>query len=183
MKKLVIILCIMGMFWACNGPEARRPVQGKTDRFIAESVIRNKQILAHEESLIREKIKEDTLHDYIASGSGFWYYYEIKNADEAERIQSRDKVRLTYTLANLDQDTLYNIDEIGIQEVSIDQEALFPGLREGLKLLKNGEKATFLFPSAMAYGYPGDQDRIGTNVPLRCSVTILDVKQAKDSIL
>jgi FKBP-type peptidyl-prolyl cis-trans isomerase len=42
--------------------------------------------------------------------------------------------------------------------------------------MNEGETVTFLFPSHMGYGYHGDNDRIGTNVPLVCTVTLNDIK-------
>jgi len=54
----------------------------------------------------------------------------------------------------------------------MDKEELFTGLREGLKLMKSGETVTFLFPSQKAYGYYGDENRIGSNTPLICKVTV-----------
>ena len=53
----------------------------------------------------------------------------------------------------------------------------FQGLREGLKLMKPGEVVTFLFPSQKAYGYYGDTNRIGTNIPLICKVTVNTIIQ------
>jgi FKBP-type peptidyl-prolyl cis-trans isomerase len=50
------------------------------------------------------------------------------------------------------------------------------GLRDGIKLMKKGEKVTFLFPSHMAFGYHGDNKKIGTNEPLICTVTLNDIK-------
>ena len=58
----------------------------------------------------------------------------------------------------------------------MDKQELFTGLREGLKLMRSGETVTFLFPSQKAYGYYGDENKIGTNVPLICEVTLLDIK-------
>ena len=49
----------------------------------------------------------------------------------------------------------------------------FSGLREGLKLMKEGESITFIFPSQKAYGYYGDENKIGRNVPLICEVSLL----------
>ena len=54
----------------------------------------------------------------------------------------------------------------------MDQEKLFSGLREGLKLMKAGETVTFLFPSQKAFGYYGDKNKIGTNIPIICEVTV-----------
>lgn len=183
MRNIGIVLMIIFLLSACKEPEARRPVQGQTDRFIEESVIRNRQLLVREEKQILQLIEADSLSEYQQSGSGFWYTIESRSDVSEPAIEPNDAVTLSYMLATLDKDTLYSADEIGVLRVNVDKEALFPGLREGLKLLRNGDKATFLFPSALGYGYPGDQERIGTNIPLRCSVTILNVEKSKDSIL
>ena len=38
--------------------------------------------------------------------------------------------------------------------------------------LNGNEKVTFLFPSHIAYGYHGDNKKIGTNQPLVCTVSL-----------
>ena len=43
--------------------------------------------------------------------------------------------------------------------------------------MKAGETVTFLFPSQKAFGYYGDSNRIGTSVPLKCTVTINTITQ------
>ena len=50
------------------------------------------------------------------------------------------------------------------------------GLRDGIKLMKKGETITFLFPSHMAYGYHGDNEKIQSNEPLICTVRLNDIK-------
>ena len=62
----------------------------------------------------------------------------------------------------------------------MDKEELFSGLREGLKLMKPSESVTFIFPSQKAYGYYGDENRIGTNVPLICNVNLKTITQNND---
>ena len=64
-----------------------------------------------------------------------------------------------------------------MQNYAMDQQELFTGLREGLKLMKAGETVTFLFPSQKAFGYYGDNNKIGTNVPLKCEVTINSITE------
>jgi len=54
----------------------------------------------------------------------------------------------------------------------MDKQELFTGLREGLKLMKAGETATFIFPSQKAYGYYGDENKITHNTPIICEVTV-----------
>ena len=38
--------------------------------------------------------------------------------------------------------------------------------------MHKNEKVVFLFPSHIAYGYHGDEKKIGTNQPLLCAVTL-----------
>ena len=181
--KYCLSLCVAFiLLGACKEPEARRPVQGQTDSFIEESVIRNRQLLAKEEGRIKDVMAKDSLLNFQETGSGFWYAIEERTEETGFNIETDDAVTLSYMLSTLDNDTIYSADDIGVLQVKVDKEALFPGLREGLKLLRNGDEATFLFPSSLSYGYPGDQDRIGINVPLRCRVSILNVEKSQDSI-
>ena len=58
------------------------------------------------------------------------------------------------------------------QTYYVDKENIMMGLRDGIKLMKKGEKVTFLFPSHMGYGYHGDDRRIGHNQPLMTTITL-----------
>lgn len=181
MKKL-IFLFIPLMIIGCSGPEARRPVQVKTGSFIKESAERNKQLLAEEEKLIQDIIKADTLHTYHKSTNASWYFYEKENKDASYLPKENDLVTMTYNLVDFKNDTIYTNQEIGIFKYKVDKQKLFVGLRNSVKLLKEGETATFLFPSSLGYGYLGDKNKIGTNIPLKATVSILEIEKNKDSI-
>jgi gliding motility-associated peptidyl-prolyl isomerase len=81
------------------------------------------------------------------------------------------------TFAN---DTIYTEEEKGIITYKVDKQELFPGLQNAIKLLKEGEQATFLFPSSMAYGYLGDKNKIGVNVPVKTNIHILKIAPNKE---
>ena len=84
-----------------------------------------------------------------------------------------DLVYFNYNVKNLNNELIYSKEELTTQNYYIDQQELFLGLREGLKLMKEGEVITFIFPSQKAYGYYGDNDQIGRNVPLICEVSLV----------
>ena len=84
-------------------------------------------------------------------------------------------VTYTYNVQTLEGRIIYTEDDLKLQTYYIDQQELFTGLREGLKLMKKGESVTFIFPSQQAYGYYGDNDQIGSNLPLVCDVSILNL--------
>ncbi|NHF61162.1 gliding motility-associated peptidyl-prolyl isomerase GldI [Flavobacteriaceae bacterium TP-CH-4] len=169
---LLVTLFLIG----CGGPEPRRPKEVKSGSYYEESIERNKEILALEEKMMEEIIQKDSLHMYQHSASGSWYYYDFKNDEAGYLPQPDDLVTLVYNIVSFENDTIYSMEDIGVQKYKVDKQELFPGLRNSVKLLKEGETATFLFPSSLGYGYPGDGDKIGINMPLKSTLSILKIE-------
>lgn len=181
MRKAAYFLIFSLVVLSCKSPEARRPVSQKSGSFIDETIARNKEIVAAEESRILQIIEEDSTNNYISSPDGFWYYYEEKDTVSSETPEFGDIVEFDYTIETLDGRNIYSTEELPTRTYAIDQEELFSGLRQGLKLMQEGETVTFLFPSHKAYGYYGDKKRIGTNVPIRSTVTLRDIEQENNN--
>lgn len=178
---IVCLLCAVGLS-SCGGPEPRRPVEVKSGSFFKQSIERSKQLLAQEEKAIQEIIKADTLHEYTHSASGSWYYFDVKN-EQADYIpQPDDLVTMTYNMVNFNNDTIYSREDIGTLKYKVDKQELFAGLRNSIKLLKEGETATFLFPSSLAYGYHGDNKKVGINVPVKSTVSILKIEKNQQNL-
>ena len=176
MRKWPFLLLVFLSIFACKTPEARRLVSQSSGSFIEESVERNKKLVAQEEELIRQIIEEDSSNTYISSPNGFWYYYNTRDTTATTRTpQFGDVVEFEYTMKTLDGRTIYSEEELPRRTYAMDQEELFSGLREGLKLMHEGETVTFLFPSHKAYGYYGDKNRIGTNLPILSTVTLYSI--------
>lgn len=182
LKRFFYGLCLMLGVLSCKDIEPRRPVEVKTGRFFKESTDRSKKLLEQEESLIQQIIATDTLHEYNHSASGSWYYYDHKVEEEAYTPQPDDLVTLTYNVLSFAGDTIYSEEEIGIITYKVDKQELFQGLRNSVKLLKENETATFLFPSSLAYGYHGDNDKIGISVPIKSTLSILKIERNPDQI-
>ncbi|WP_350285244.1 gliding motility-associated peptidyl-prolyl isomerase GldI [uncultured Croceitalea sp.] len=182
MRKMIVLILFGSLLFSCVQPEPRKPVQVKSGSFYRASVERNKQILAQEEALIRKLVESDSLNTYRASDTGFWYYYEKQNDTQGYQLQTDDEVLLAYTVMNLKGDTIYRQEDIGIVQHAIDKSQLFPGLRNAIKLLKEGEKATFLFPSSQAYGFKGDDNKIGPLIPIKASLQLIEILKKRDSL-
>lgn len=166
--SLALLLAVLG----CKTPEARRPISSKSGSFINESIARNKALNTKEKEAIEALLKKNN-YEYLTSESGFWYYYNTKiDSDTLRTPVFGDIVNYNYSVKNLNGNLIYSKSDISTQDYTMDQQELFTGLREGLKLMKTGETVTFLFPSQKAYGYYGDNNKIGTNVPLICEVTV-----------
>ncbi len=175
-STLYLIFLIIGLA-GCKTPEARRPVTQNSGSFINESIMRNRDLIAQEEAEILKLIEKDPTTDYIASNNGFWYYYNKKSTDstKTESPIFKDIVKFDYTIKSLYGEVIYDQSELPTKTYAIDQEELFSGLREGLKLMKEGEVVSFIFPSYKAYGYYGDKNKIGANVPIITTVSLYSI--------
>ncbi|WP_375239865.1 gliding motility-associated peptidyl-prolyl isomerase GldI [Aurantibacter sp.] len=175
MKFNILILLSITLFFSCKSPEARKPISVKTGSFIKKSAERNKELNIKEYEHIQNVIINKSDKEYIASNSGFWYTYIKKSDTLTYTPQFGDIVNYDYNIKTLEGEILYSKEELRTQNYSIDQQELFMGLREGLKLLKSGESVTFVFPSQIAFGYYGDENKIGTNIPIICDVTVNNI--------
>ena len=177
MKNITFLLFIAFAFVSCKSPEARKPISYKSGSFIDQSVERNKLLNQKEQAFIEELMAANPEHNYLTSESGFWYYYNTKvENDSLITPDFGDIISFNYNISSLDGQVIYSENELKTQEYTMDQEEIFTGLREGLKLMKAGETVTFLFPSQKAFGYYGDENKIGTNVPLMCKVTVNSIE-------
>jgi gliding motility-associated peptidyl-prolyl isomerase len=176
MKPIISILLVC-LVLGCKSPEARQPISRKSGSFIKESAERNIKLNQLEQERIQSIIENHPDTEYIASQSGFWYYYNTKVEIDTITAEFGDIINFDYNIKDLNGNEIYSIDEISTQNYAMDQEELFTGLREGLKLMKPGETVTFLFPSQKAFGYYGDTKKIGTNIPLMCQVTVNSITQ------
>ena len=166
---------------SCRGPEPRKPVQTKSGSFFKESIERSRKLLETEEAQIQQLIKMDSLKDYTHSASGSWYHYLAVNDSANYTPKPDDLVVFNYDLLTLDNDTIYSKDDIGVVTYKVDKQELFQGMRDAVKLLKEKERATFLFPSSLTFGYHGDENKIGSNIPLKSTITILQIEKQQET--
>ncbi|MCO6146612.1 gliding motility-associated peptidyl-prolyl isomerase GldI [Flavobacterium sp. NRK1] len=178
MKKVFLLpLFLLGiMVTSCSQQQARRPISHSSGTFMKESIERNIKLVASEESQIDSIIKSNPHIKYIASDKGYWYHYEIENTQDTIKPKRGDVAFFNYEIKDIKGNLIYSEVELRPQVYYVDKQNIMMGLRDGIKLMNEGEKITFLFPSHMGYGYHGDNNRIGTNQPLICTVTLTDIK-------
>lgn len=170
MKNSCVLLLLL-LIVACAEPKPRKPIVHKTSTFLKESIERNKAINKAEETELKRLIALDSVNQYIASESGFWYYYQVKDSISNRFPAKGDEVSYEYDIADIYGKQIYSKEELGQRTYLVDKEELITGLQDGIKLMKEGETVVFLFPSHKAYGYSGYQ-KIGGNQPLRYTVIL-----------
>ena len=179
LNKLLYILLFSVLITSCTGQEARRPLQNQSGSFIKESAERNKAIYNREKDFIEDIIAKDSTTTYFTSENGFWYYYNKRDTAQSKMPKIGDVVEFNYEIKDFSGQVILSEKENGIQQYKVDQtnQELISGVREGIKLMKVGEKVTFLLPSYQAFGYYGVEDILGSNMHVQSTITLLSIKQ------
>ena len=175
MRNPHLILLLIGLLTACAQPEARKPVSRSTGSLIKASVNRNQELVAAQEAAIKAVIEKDTTAVYVASANGFWYTKTKVDSTGTYKAKFGDRLLFDYQVEDIYGNSIYSKEELGPQSYQMDQQPLISGLREGLKLMYAGESMILYLPSYTAYGYYGDEDKIGINYPLKVKVTLNEI--------
>jgi gliding motility-associated peptidyl-prolyl isomerase len=152
--------------------EARRPISQTSGTFMKKSADRNKKIVANEEDVIKKIIKSNPKVKYYATRKGYWLTYEEKNSTDLLTPKKGDIAYFNLEVKDIEGKIIYSEADLGPQTYYVDKQDIMMGLRDGIKLMHKNETVTFLFPSHIAYGYHGDNNKIGTNESLICTVTL-----------
>lgn len=181
--RLLYILLFISLFSSCTGQEPRRPVQTHSGSFIKQSAERNKVIYDQEKEFIKDIIEKDSTRTYYSSEQGFWYYYNARDTTETITPKMGDVVQFTYDIRDFGDNTILSEEDNGLQHYKVDQsnQDLISGIREGIKLMKEGEEVTFLFPSYKAYGYYGIDRILGSNIPVQSTIRLHSIETEKES--
>jgi gliding motility-associated peptidyl-prolyl isomerase len=164
---------------SCGESEPRRPINKQKQIFLKESAKRNKSKINIEQNLFNKVIKKETTLKFNSSPLGFWYAFKKKGKIQAKKPIKGDRVTFEYRIEDLNQNLLYDEDQLGIVSFHVDQEDLIPALREGVKYMTEGDVVVFLFPSYLCFGYLGDGEKIGINKPLRFTIEMLKIEKNK----
>ena len=172
-KIILLAFLVTVLVSGCKqSQEARRPVSQASGTFMKKSAERNKKLIATEEGQIDSLIKSNPKVKYLASTKGYWYTYVVQNTLDTLTPKKGDVAFFNYEIKDLKGKIIYSEVELKPQTYAIDKQNIMTGLREGIKLMHKKEKVIFLFPSHIAYGYHGDEKKIGPNQPLLCTVTL-----------
>ena len=178
-NKIVAVLLIISSLSCKQQQQARMPISQSSGTFMKESADRNKKLIAAEEKQIDSVIKSDSKIVYLTSKKGYWYHYVVKNDIDSLTPKKGDVAFFEYEVKDLKGTIIYSKQELKPQVYTVDKQNIMMGLRDGIKLMHKNETVTFLFTSHNGFGYHGDNDKIGTNQPLMCTVNLTDFKPEK----
>ncbi len=162
---------------SCSGTKARKPISKKTNIYLKESVQLNKRLNNQEGLLIKSFMDLDSTLTYKESSLGFWYAI-LQSNKEGKFPETYATVYYNYEVYNLNNKLLYPKDSVTLMTYKVDKQGHdIEGVQQGLKIMKEGERAVFLFPSFKAYGLVGDGKKIGGNEPIKVIIELIKIKK------
>jgi FKBP-type peptidyl-prolyl cis-trans isomerase FkpA len=107
------------------------------------------------------------------TGTGLHYWiYEPAQGAQAQKDQH---VLITYKISLLDGTLCYEATPAEPKDVFIGHDNVETGLHEALQLMHEGEKAKFIFPSHLAFGFTGDSGKIPQNASVIYDIHLLKI--------
>lgn len=132
-------------------------------------------ILAKEEDVdIRLFLARHAEWKMQKTGSGLQYY--IYEHGEGDSVKVGNIVQVEYEISLLDGTICYATADDEVEEFVVDRAQIESGIQEGVKLLHQGDKVKFIFPSHLGHGLIGDMDKIPPLTPLVVDLYLRDVK-------
>ncbi len=87
-------------------------------------------------------------------------YWQIYSKTDGKPAVDGFVAVFSFKTSLLDGTVLYTSEEFGIRELYLGHNQEESGLNEGIKMMKEGEKARFIMPPHLAFGVPGDGFRV-----------------------
>jgi FKBP-type peptidyl-prolyl cis-trans isomerase len=138
---------------------------------IEEQFVHANQSLLRKENDDMDAYAKSHNTPFIKTTSGIRYYVYTPSI-KGDSIKEGDLVRLKYKLFLLDGTLAYSSNVDGVKEVVIGHENIESGIHKGLQLLKRGDKALLMIPSALAHGLLGDMNKIPPQMPIVYDVEV-----------
>lgn len=176
MNKIWLLVVLAILVFACKNSTVRKPIVKKTSTDVNQSILLNKKLNELEENVFKIFMKKDSLNTYFSSDKGFWYKY-INKSTNTHSPKFGDLVNYTYAVFDSNNNPIYTADDLGEKKYLVDQQEIPEGIRNGIKLMHEGDNILFLFPSHKMYGYVGDGNKIKRNKPLIIQIKLIKINK------
>lgn len=156
MNKLLIILAIAAILTcSCNGGNHRHnQVVEKRGPNMIEA---NRYIITKDRELIQNYCERKGI-EAVETPTGLWY--SVNERGSGPLIKDGDVITFEFECSLLDGTVCYSSTESGPRTTRFGYSTMESGLLEGIKLMRKDADYLFIIPPYLAYGVPGDGNRI-----------------------
>ncbi len=170
--RTAFLLVWLVVIMACGRSRERTP--SPAPQVSKETLMKtNRYLVEKDEERIRRFAERHHWH-LTRSPRGFWY--EIWHHGQGPKVTEGKSVTLNYTLRLLDGSVCYSSDLSGPMTFTVGHGGAVAGLDQAIRLMRQGDKARLILPPFLAYGVPGDRDRIPPRSVIVYELEVMEVK-------
>ncbi|MDR2122893.1 MAG: hypothetical protein LBP34_07185 [Flavobacteriaceae bacterium] len=162
----------------CQKKEVFQPVNRPDSGYSKDSQEYSKSREESERRYLQKWVdtQQDSLNiKFQSTSSGIWIRFIEKT--ENAKAGNNDWVKYTAEIKTLSNETIYTLTEFGEKQGILGKFKEIRGIESALYLMGKGDVAELVLPSFTAYGFYGDENKIGTNVPLLVTLSLHEVKK------
>jgi FKBP-type peptidyl-prolyl cis-trans isomerase FkpA len=170
----LVIVLLVSLTNCSDNPKKVKQVEVDPASLKEQLLEANKKVVGTEDEQIRNLIQR---YGWKMKETGTGLRYFIYHDGDGPKALKDWTVKINYEVRLITGDLAYSSKETGPKEFRIGSGGVESGLEEGILLLNVGDKAKFIFPSHLAWGLIGDQDRIPPKSTLIYDVEVLELKK------
>lgn len=167
-----VLVALVLLFTACHTAQDETQTRPDTHQMQQMLEMTNKQLLAREEQMIDDFLVR---FGWQMEESGSGLRYKIQEQGTGPMASHESNVTLAYDVYLLNGDPVYSSNEDGPLQFRVGRGGAVSGIDEGVRLLRQGAKATFILPFHLAHGIPGDGDRIPGRTTIVYQVELINI--------
>ena len=158
-EKTLYWICIISIILNVSCREkVQKTRPPENEKLTQEKLIEANRILIKKDQLrIKGYIKRKGWN-MTETGTGLWY--EIIQQGKGKQAKDGMVATINYTLSIMDGDVCYSSATSGPKIFLIGKGNVESGLEQGILLLNEGATARLILPPYLAYGLPGDGEKI-----------------------
>ncbi len=163
-RLFILLMVALPFLWTCGGEEV-------SQQHISAGVMELEEALLESNKHLIE-LEEEAIDDFIErygwemrkTGSGLRYI--IHEEGKGQPAGYGDIAIIEYEIYLVTGDKVYSSADKGPLSFTVGRGGVESGLEEGILMMHQGGHATFIMPSHLAHGVPGD----GIKIPRRASI-------------
>lgn len=172
MNRLPWLLLILLTVASCKERNQRTMTDADLARAQQELIKENRKQHTDEMQNIQAYIaKQNWPMQETATGLHYWIY----EPSQGRQAMKDQHVLIAYKISLLDGTLCYEASPANPKDVFIGHDNVETGLHEALQLMHEDDKAKFIFPSHLAFGFTGDSGKIPQNASVIYDIHLLKI--------
>lgn len=159
------------LLFGCNSCSEKREITDEDVAAIQKDMIAESKKQHEKEIKDIDKFikKKGWPMEQSSTGLRYWIYEK----GTGKKAENDDIAFISYKISLLDETPCYETSEADPKRVVVGHDNVETGLHEALQLMHVGDRARFILPSHLAFGFTGDSGKIPQNASVVYDIKLL----------